>query len=636
MCGFACILAKDPRGAPGGERLRRMAAPLAHRGPDDAGLEVIGRAGLAFRRLSIIDLSPKGHQPMADGTGRYRIVFNGEIYNFPELAGRLAGRGSSFRSRTDTEVVLEAYKAWGAACVHEFNGMWAFLIYDAEEDTLFCSRDRFGVKPLYVCETEREILLGSEIKALLAGGIRPEEEPARVFELVALGYADTGAGTLFRGIRQVPPGHSLLIGRDRVLRETAYWSPPPETDHPPSFEEASTRFRELFLDAVRLRLRADVPVAALLSGGQDSSAIVCGVEALRRGGLQGLEALKTERFVTFTACYEDPALDERHWVEEVVRHCTVESRLVFPGAPDLLEDLKRIILHNDEPLQNSNHFAHWMLMKDVAAQGFRVVLSGQGADEVLAGYDRHVLGPRVLDLLAGGRFAAAIGELSGARRAYGFPHSHALLRCLQELVPRPARALLKSAAGERIHKVFALSHIWRHRRAFIPSPRKGSRLRSTLLGALTRHSLPRILHGEDRTSMAFSVEQRFPFLDYRIVEFCFSLPDSYKMDGGLTKRLLRAAAAPLLPGKIVGRTGKIGFATPTAAWVGDMLETEYIRDLLARENIPGTGRRALRGLGSAGEPRGRGEAQFLWRFLNYLVWRDVFGVGGEGWSGWIR
>ncbi len=619
MCGIAAIVEKHRGRTVDGLMLERMAETLNHRGPDAQGKNIFGHVGLAFRRLSIIDLSASGNQPMCDAGERYWIVFNGEIYNYVELANTLRQKGHTFRTKSDTEVILAAYKEWGRDCVQRFNGMWGMIIYDSKEDTVFCSRDRFGVKPVYYYEDAERILIASEIKALLASKTVPiRENPERSFELVGFGYADTSTETLFKGIHAVEAGHSLVIEPSRKISKHRYWQMP-DGIRETGFDEAVVEFKSLFFDSVSLRLRSDVPVAALLSGGQDSSSIVCAVaqEKSRRGE-------NKSGFSTFSSVYDDPALDERQYIRAVIEHTGVRSHFVEPQAVQLVEDLKSIIWHNDEPLQNSNHFAHWMLMKGIAEKGVKVVLSGQGADEILAGYDRHLIGPLVAENVRKGRILEAIDELHFARDKFGFSFSYSLAQSGKTLIPSASWPLVKAFTVEKIGRTYSWPYVFAMRNTFRRRYHGHSRVRTTMLNAFLQHSLPRILHGEDRTSMAHSIEQRFPFLDYRLVEFCFSLPDVFKISRGETKRVMRAALAEILPLHIRQRTSKIGFATPTASWTKELLASEYIRGLL-HDSIPGVSGRALREIANpVGEhPQ---HFQFLWRFVNYLVWRDMFGI----------
>jgi asparagine synthase (glutamine-hydrolysing) len=483
---------------------------------------------------------------------------------------------------------------------------------------------------LYYYADDRVFLFASEIKAILASGlIQPTENSRRAFELVALGYTDTTTETLFKGIRSVAAGHSLDVDTSGVAREVPYWAVPEDIDSEMNFAAASEQFRDLFLDSVRLRLRSDVPVAALLSGGQDSSAIVCCVDAARRKGLHGVEKLKTERFLTFSARYDDPRFDEREYIEAVVERCELDAHYVFPAAPALIADLKDLIWHMDEPVQNSTLFAHWLLMKSVAGHGIKVVLSGQGADELLAGYYRHLIGPQLLGLIARGKLTDFLQEVHLIRQHYGYSLGFVLSQMAKTLVPGRAWPVIKATLLGKAHTLYSWPHLLKRWDAYKPRYRGAPRLRNTLTNSFVQNSLPRILHGEDRTSMAFSIEERFPFLDYRLVEFCFRLPEEFKIHQGETKRVMRAAMWPLVPPKIRERISKIGFATPTTEWTKQLLASQYVQELLAHGGFPGIPPDKVDILRRGRRISDDYVGELLWRFVNYAVWRDVFSVRGD-------
>ncbi len=632
MCGIAGILVKRPHPDLNSGIVEAMMKSIQHRGPDDSGVEWQGNVGLGFRRLSIIDVSPSGHQPMWDDTRTFCIVFNGEVYNYLELREELRAKGHRFRSGSDTEVILASFKEWGKECIRRFNGMWAFAILDTRSGSLFCSRDRFGVKPFYYYQDKNVFLFASEIKALIATGlVKPVENEARAFELVALGYMDTSDETLFRDVSSLQGAHSMTVSANGSILKERYWSVPETTsERGEDLPTAARRFNDLFLDSVKLRLRSDVPLAVLLSGGQDSSAIVCVVDGLRKGALNAVEKLKTDKLHTYSSCYEDPRFDEREYIDAVVRQCDVEAHYLFPQQPDLATDLKKLTWHMDEPVHNSNAFAHWTLMKAIGQEKIRVLLSGQGADESLAGYDRLLIGPQLLDLFDAGRFSDLSEESRLMGSKYGFSRSYIAAQVMKSMVPASIWPALKAVVVEKALDVYDWSRVQSMWDSHPTSYRRGDRVTHRMLTDFTQNSLPRILHSEDRTSMAFSIEERFPFLDYRLVEYAFQLPPEMKLYRGETKRVLRHAMAPVLPEKIRNRSSKIGFSTPTRDWTRALLGSEYIKELLSQHNIPGVRRDKMMGLSRFAENNALGneQAKLVWRFIGYLVWRDVFGVGG--------
>ncbi|HVL57422.1 MAG TPA: asparagine synthase (glutamine-hydrolyzing), partial [Burkholderiaceae bacterium] len=533
MCGIAgYYVAETGAGAPPVQReiVARMRDVLHHRGPDASGIHVEPQIGLGFQRLSILDLSPAGNQPMASADGQCVIVFNGEIYNFVELRAELEAKGHAFRSQTDTEVILASYLEYGTDCVRRFNGMWAFALWDRRKRTLFCSRDRFGVKPFYYRWDGRTFVFGSEIKALLQHPAVPAaENRARVADYLATGRLDEDHQTLFDGIVQLEPGQSLTV-HERKLVVQRHWTPPADVDESWDWERAVERYRELLIDAVKLRLRSDVQQGLLLSGGQDSSAIAGVVSHLTgSGSLSQREALKSGKLVSFSGMLADEGLDESQYAEAVIREHGLDAVRVVPDTDEIVASFERVLWANDEPLTTSNSLMHSLLLSRVHDRGIKVLLSGQGADEVLAGYDRHIVGPLVHDLVLAGRVTDACREFSSLRRRTGLP--------LHFLALQVARSFAPDRVGEFAKRVF-WQKLGQHLTAdaWLASANAGTataaasggfwapKFKQSLRNNIQRKTLPKIVHYEDRGSMLHSVEERFPFLDYRLVEFTLSLP----------------------------------------------------------------------------------------------------------------
>ena len=421
MCGIAGLVHVDGASVDIA-RLIQMTARLRHRGPDDegyllgvfpdgiavpaAGAETVAplnaslprvdaaltgeRASLGFghRRLSIIDCTPGGHQPMTDGSGALWLIYNGEIYNYVELRAELEGKGHVFRTRSDTEVILAAYAEWGTECLQHFNGMWAFCLWDRRRGQLFCARDRFGVKPFYYCSDGRSFAFASEIKALLtASGAPATANTAMAYDYLALDLLDHTAETLIAGIQQLPPGHFLILdGRGQVAVQR-YYTLPFTTDDAPCDEPAIARlgvaYRELLTDAVRLRLRTDVPLGSCLSGGLDSSSIVCAMSEL----LSTAPSEAVQR--TFTAAYDDPACDERRFARAIVDATGVHADYTFPQAAELWDEMLALTWHQDEPFSSTSMYAQWCVMRAARRHGVTVMLDGQGGDELFAGYTMY-------------------------------------------------------------------------------------------------------------------------------------------------------------------------------------------------------------------------------------------------------
>ncbi len=625
MCGFFGIHA--PAGGPPLPEidLAEIHRTLHHRGPDDRGDYRGNDILLCFNRLAIIDLTESGRQPMAGAGGDLHVVFNGEIFNYIELRDELRRKGHRFVSDSDTEVILHAYEEYGTDCVTRFNGMWSLVIHDGRDGRLFCSRDRFGIKPFYHAEHDGLFYFASEIKTLLAAGLPAAPDERRVFRYLACGQLDVDEKTMFRDVFQLPPGHSMIREKGRSTLHR-YWRLPEPAgrsggDMAPG--ELLERFRDLFFSAVALRLRSDVPVGALLSGGLDSSAIVSVIDHLAR--TRGVDV----DIHTFTAGYRDTAIDETGFAAEVVRATGIANTLVHPDSRGRIwEDIPRLIRHQDEPPLTMTAFAHWYLMEEIGRRDIKVILSGQGADETLAGYVEQFCGFFLLDLLFSGRPGTAVREAALLRERSGLPLRLILMQTLKALVSRRTSLMVKSLVRERAIQNLDRGFVRRNFPGCAGPPEPapaGSRLNRQLYRSFVQESIPRILHYEDRNSMAFSIEQRMPFLDYRLVEFLFSLPNREKMGQGAGKLILRRALRGIMPDTIVDRYSKLGFTVPQKSWLTGM--GPAVEDLLASSGFRGRGywdpqriRRLYRGLGG----KGGGTDIFLWRVIACEIWHNVF------------
>ena len=542
MCGIAGVVETGGRAADA-DLLARMSALLAHRGPDGHGTVVEGPVGLAHRRLAIIDLSEDGRQPMTSGDGAQTIVFNGEVFNYLELRDELRAAGHEFRTGTDTEVVLAAYAAWGRDCLARLNGMFAFAILDRGRREVFLARDRLGVKPLYYAQTGNRFLFASECKALLADpavGRTPCEPALAAF--LAWGVQDHSHLTLFEGVLQLPPGHWMVVGPEGIEGPVRWWDllVNPTIASPPALEtDAPARLLELLTDAVRLRLRADVPVGTCLSGGIDSSTIVALIARLLETEHPGSVG---ERQRTFSAVYGDSRFDERRFMEVAAESAGVAGAYVEPSPDRLSADLLDLVWAQDEPFGSLSIYAQYCVMR-LAAESVTVVLDGQGADEQLAGYIAYQ-GTYLSTLARRGRVGRLVGEALGTLRH----HRGFFANAARQLVVRRGRRGLLRIEAPPIH-------------------RYAGDLDAVLRRETVATNLPALLHYEDRNSMHFSIEARVPFLDYRVVEYLASLPLDQKLRGGVTKRVLRRAIRGLVPEAIRCRMDKMGFVTPEEVWM---------------------------------------------------------------------
>jgi asparagine synthase (glutamine-hydrolysing) len=600
------------------ETVERMADRLAHRGPDGAGSYAGDGAALAFRRLAILDLSDAGMQPFASEDGRLRLVHNGEVYNYRELRSELEARGHHFRTGTDTEVLLAAFREWGVACVERFVGMWAFAIWDEERRTLFASRDRFGIKPFYYHRTGGRLAFASEPKAFRADPkLRLAANPRAVRDYLQQGYLDHTEETFFAGLSRLLPAHNLSYGPDG-LRVWRYWTPEP--GEAPA--DAVAAVRERFLDSVRLQLRSDVPIGTCLSGGLDSSAIVCAISHLREIGAETDQV--GPRPQTFTAYFEDRGFDERPYAEAVIEQTGAEPHWISFDDREVVDVAPSIVESQDEPFGSTSMIAQWFVMREARRAGRVVMLDGQGADEIFAGYHGY-FAAFFADLLTRGR----VGELGRELAAYRSLHGASGVT-LANMVARPfLPASMRWAARGRARGGSSL--LAPDLRSLTATPEGNGahfpdRLRRMLHLIMGHRGLPELLRYEDRNSMAHSLEARVPFLDHRLVELAFSVDASSLIDRGMTKTALRRALSDLLPPIVRDRVDKLGFVTPEQRWLRGALG-ELAADIFASQSFRERGfvdAAAARDR-LARHRRGEVDAGFeIWRALNLELWARAF------------
>jgi asparagine synthase (glutamine-hydrolysing) len=545
MCGIAGQLCYGST-LPDRGLLETMSERLAHRGPDGQGVYINGRIALAHRRLAIIDLSDDARQPIANEDGSLWLVYNGEIYNFVELRAELVAKGHTFHSKTDSEVILHAYEEWGTECLSRLNGMWAFALWDEKRQQLFCARDRFGIKPFYYTEAGGSLLFASEIKALLAHpdvGRKPDDETLLTY--LAWGVLDHSERTMFDGVFQLRPAHAIIVKPGGPLAPYRYWdvtvNPSVSSDIPDA--DAAARLLALLRDVVRVHLRSDVAVGTCLSGGIDSSTLAVLInELIRSEAPQSVGA----RQKTFSAYFDDARFDERRYIDEVVAATGVDGYRIQPEAGRVWDDLHKLLSMQDEPFGSLSIYAQYCVMR-LAAERVKVVLNGQGADELLAGYLAYEWS-YIFGLTGSLHWYRALGEKIGAIR-----HHHGFIRdSVRQLYVRAGRRKLLKGAIKKID-------------------RYGGSLDQVLYRELTETNLTALLHYEDRNAMAFSIESRVPYLDVHLVEYIASLPLDQKIRIGVTKHVLRRAIKGLVPESVRCRTDKMGFVTPEEVWMKEEL-----------------------------------------------------------------
>jgi len=528
----------------GGRLIERMLGSIRHRGPDASGSWVDAPVWLGHNRLSIIDLSDLGNQPMVYDD--LVIVHNGEVYNYLELRQELAQRGHGFRSHTDTEVIAAAYKAWGAACVDRFIGMWAFAIWDRSRRELFCSRDRFGIKPFYYVHDGDRFYFGSEYKPLkLSPLFRSElnrEQIRRGLHVGGVAYRDE---TYYRCLKALPERSNLLF-RNGAVTVSRYWDLDATPEFRGTFDDKRQRFLELFRDSVRLQMRSAVPVAGMLSGGIDSSSITSVV---------GTD-FPSVPYKAFTIYYGGwRKMDERPWASIVASAFpNVEHVKFTPTDDELAESYDQIVHAFDTPVPASTPVNAYFVLREVARHRLKVVLDGQGADEYLAGYlpsyDRQIA-----ELLRRLRFVKAIAALRDYRRE----RSANLLATLRVAATGAAAAVVDEEALYLRHFHPTLRQALARDVPISLERVPGSRMQQNEYHLFFGWFLPSLLHYGDRMSMAWSVESRVPFLDHRLVQFAYALDDEDKIRRGRTKHILRESLAGVLPDEIAARRDKQPF-----------------------------------------------------------------------------
>lgn len=625
MCGIAGLFSQEPIEY---KYIKQMTDIIKHRGPDSEGQQALfdGKIWLGHRRLSILDLSSAGHQPLSYANGRYWITYNGEVYNYLELRQELEKIGYSFKSNADTEVILAAYDEWGRECLHRFNGMWAFLIVDTVQRQVFAARDRFGVKPLYYWQSPQGVLaFASEIKQFtVLPGWKAAMNGQRVYDFLNWGLTDHTNETLFNGVVQIRGGQAAEFSFHDCMKvlPVYQWYELKPRSFSGDMQEAAEKFRNLFVDAVRLRLRADVPVGSCLSGGLDSSSIVCVVNDL----LKSQNAQELQK--TVSACADIKKYDEREFIDQVVNAHGIEAYYTYPQPDNLFEIAGRLTWYQDEPFGSTSIYAQWCVFKLAAEQGLKVMLDGQGADEELAGY-HSFFAPKFAGMFKRSEWVRLLQEIIACRKLHNYGVMFALKGMVNMLFPEKVRQNIRKYSGHASVKPdwLNLGKLGAEPiDPFVVNGAKTDTIQNLSIAQLTASNLQMLLHWEDRDSMAHSVESRLPFLDYRLVEFVLGLPDEMKLSKGVTKRVLREGMIGTLPEKIRMRTDKMGFVTPEEIWIkrNPKLFMEEVRKA----------QQVSRGVLSDNvierlEKMVKGNIPFsfwLWRVISFGKWIEQYGV----------
>lgn len=607
-----------------------LALSLMHnRGPDDYGYERFdisqtAELVLGHTRLSIIDLSSAGHQPMTSGDGRFSIVFNGEIYNYKELRQELEGLACKFSTESDTEVLLNAWRFWGRACLTRLIGMFAFAIYDVRLNTLTCVRDAFGIKPFFFAEDDGQFVFASDINALL--GLR-EQPPKlclqRSYDYLVHGVYDNNELSFIDGIEHLMPGCLMTfdLSKERIVENVKWWTPSIKERTDLTFAQAAEKVREQFLENVRLQLRSDVPLGAALSGGIDSSAVVCAMRHLE----------PKADIHTFSYVAKDSPVSEEKWIDFVNGHIHAKGYKVMANGEDLLRDLDDLIRTQGEPFGSTSIYAQYRVFQLAKQRGITVTLDGQGADELLAGYMGYPF-QRMQSLFERRDLKTMLTFLNEWPKWPGRSKTEAYKYLSFGISPSSLRPFLKNVFV-KAPKPSWLNIDYLKRNEVVLEPKlqgqvptnRGRRVIETLASTLQVRGLPHLLRQGDRNSMRFSVESRVPFLTHPTADLLLSLPEDYLISNrGETKSVFRAAMRGIVPDQILDRQDKVGFETPEKVWLTAMAPTlrQWLRSAREIEFINTDELVEEFDLVMAGRKPFTWQ---VWRWVNFIRWhRNIF------------
>lgn len=653
MCGLVAIYKSSERKLDP-KLLEAMTNTLHHRGPDDYGFGFVGPGthclwreeppapihsrgvvAMGHRRLSIIDLSVAGRQPFVSRDHRFWMVYDGSIYNYLELRAELSDLGYTFRTMTDTEVLLTAYEHWGPECFNRLNGKWAFVIWDTEQQTLIVCRDRFGIKPLYYHCARGDWIFASEVKAILKypGVEREPNQEAVFYYLSSQRTPPSGEDTFYHDIKSVEPGTYLTLRQGQIIEVKRYWELP---SRPwlgiDDLEEAVEKLTELLTDAVKLRLRADVRVGAMVSGGLDSSSVACTANELLLTAPGETRQAVGPSLPVFNASFPGMTIDESERVDDLCQNIGITAHKIFPMAQEGLEELLHdVVYHMEMPFFTCVPLVHTLLMRLARSEGVKVVLNGHGSDEMLGGYVDPYCELAAADALLRFQWRQSYSEIKAMESIHRVNWKRALASVLWILSPPPLAAWY---ADTKWSQDTLFHQDVRHR--YLPSHRaireRNTPGRTALDRSLKRdffhEVLPHWADMEDRISMSASIESRLPFMDHRLVEFGFSLDNSLKIRNGITKYVLRKAMQNKLPASIVTESRKFGFSGPDVFWLTDplrpLLQSTMVQgDPIVSEFIDPSALRATISSFLHGN-QDREKARSIWRILNTEIWLRTF------------
>ncbi|MDN3511636.1 MAG: asparagine synthase (glutamine-hydrolyzing) [Candidatus Jettenia sp.] len=600
MCGISGIINKEEYSVPL-EKIKNMNDLIIHRGPDDEGYYFGKNFSFGHRRLAILDLSKDGHQPM-DYSGRYIITYNGEVYNYLEIKEELIKDGYTFKSRTDTEVVLASYDKWGFDCVNRFNGMWAFALYDKERKIIFCSRDRFGVKPFYYTEIDNKFAFGSEIKQLLLYYPQKYVNKNVLIEYIVLGLEEHTNETFFENIFKLEQSHNLIYDlKTHTYEIKRYYAIKVDGGISRLSEKESVNLYKQELErSIRLRLRSDVKVGTCLSGGLDSSSIATIASKIYSEN-------SNQNFNAITAKSIEKEGDETYYANLVVKNAGLHGHIVQPTTEDFMKNIDEVIYSQEEPFGGPSIFMQYFVMKKAKELGCKVMLDGQGGDETLVGYELYYsdyLSSLLLNIKLS-KFLETLKNLKNFKTT-----KVDIFKGIVSVMLYNKILLLKRIFGMRnpIYKLQPDSKRFNHIYTYLNF--KNFQKREIFV-----RFLPHLLRYEDKNSMRHSIETRLPFIDYKSVECAISINEDYKVKKGYLKYILRKAVEPILPHEVVWRTNKFGFEAPTNTWLSIYKQNilQEIKDSKIVNNVINLNLIEL-------------DNVLLWRLFNVARWENLFNV----------
>ncbi len=608
MCGISGIINKNCQVVSVLE-IKNINDVIYHRGPDDEGFYFEKNFAFGHRRLSILDLTYLGHQPM-NYLNKYVITYNGEIYNYLELKEDLILLGYTFNTQTDTEVILASYDKWGEECLNRFNGMWSFAIYDKEKEIIFCSRDRFGVKPFYYYENSDIFSFASEIKQFQAiNNFEAVVKKELVYNFLANSLFDYNELSFFQDVKQLMGGYKLVYNLNSNNYTIKRWYDLNKV------EISNKNFLDLFRNSINLRLRSDVKVGSCLSGGLDSSSIVSVVNN---------EILDKSNQEVVSACYANKKFDESDYIDDVVKSRNLTSHKVFPNLDKLLniEYLQKTIYIQDAPYTTTSIFSQYSVFEEASKNGLKVMLDGQGADEILCGYHSFFV-PLLATYLKKFDFKSFYSEFKSIKKDHNINSAFLVLQVLNSLLPRFLKKAIKREKNSFIN-MEEFKNL-KSKTPFIDYGERDSDITNFSISQLFHTNLPLLLHYADRNSMTHSIEARLPFLDYRFVEYIISLPNNQKIKDGVTKSILRDSLRGIVSDKILDRKDKMGFVTPEEVWAKENkdffraeLKKAVEKSKYINQSILNEFEEFLKGKKSYNPS--------FWRIITYSNWMEVFGV----------